>query len=103
MKDMAFIKNVAMTASLMAEHVSEKLYLHLHSVGHGYVATHEQIAEWALCFEKKHRNTNWDEVLEREMKPLSSEVDSIFSKDDAVIDYACYKMERMRELQLQGR
>jgi tartrate dehydratase beta subunit/fumarate hydratase class I family protein len=91
-----FAKEVGMVASIMADHVSQRLYKHMQDNGSGYIATHEQIAEWAVEFVLKHENTNWEDLLESSMKPLSKEMNSIICWDDGCIDYAYYKLEKLK-------
>lgn len=90
-----FAKEVGMVASIMADHVSEKLYTAMQSKGSGYMATHEQIADWAVQFVEEHENTNWEDLLDGNTKPKSKEVGSIFCWDDAVIDFAFYKLHQL--------
>lgn len=92
-----FAKEVSMVASIMADFISEKLYNKMQSNGQGYIATHEQIAEWAIEFVDRHLKTNWEAVLEDGMKPISKQMkkQSIICWDDCVIDYAFYKLEQL--------
>ena len=92
-----FAKEVGMVASIMADHISEKLYKQMQDNGSGYIATHEQISEWAIEFVEKHEHTNWEELLESEQKPLSKEMSrsSIICWDDCVIDFSYFKLEKL--------
>jgi hypothetical protein len=92
-----YAKEVGMVASIMADFISEKLYKKMQDMGTGYIATHEQIAGWALEFVDKHIKTKWEEVLDNTLKPLSKEMkkQSILCWDDCIADWAYYKLENI--------
>lgn len=91
------LKEVAMISAIMADHTTEELYKHMQDNGHGYVATFDQISEWAIEFLHKHKKTNWEEVMEGNMKVLSNRMSSVICFDDACIDYAYYKLELLKK------
>lgn len=93
MNKLEFAKEVGMVASIMADHVSEKLYTKMQQIGTGYIATHEQISDWAVEFVTTHAKTNWEKYLENYIKPLSKEIRSVICWDDCVIDFAFHKLE----------
>lgn len=90
------LKEVAMTSAIMGDCITKKLYKLMQSNGCGYVDTMSVIADWAIEFEKKHRKTKWENVLQNEMKPLSKEMKSIICWDDAVYDFAYYKLSLLK-------
>ena len=83
---------VAMIAVILGDHFAEKLYSKMQERGTGYVSTFETIGQWSVEFYNKHKKTNWEQVLEDGMKPLSTEMQSVICYDDAVIDYGFYKL-----------
>jgi hypothetical protein len=97
MKKKDYAREVGMTASIMADFISEQLYTKMKSKDMAYIATHEQIASWAIEFVDKHLKTNWEEVLDGGLEPLSIECKnrSIICWDDCVIDYAFFKLEQL--------
>ena len=88
---------IAMISAIMSDHITKKLYKKIQEGGNGYMATVETIAIWAVEFYNKHKETDWEEVLntDNEMKPLSKQIKSIIWWDDAVFDYAHYKFSLM--------
>lgn len=92
-----YAKEVGMVASIMADFISEKLYKKMQENGQGYIATHEQISNFAMEFVDKHLKTNWEDVLDTGTEPLSKEMKrgSLICWDDCVIDYAYYKLEQL--------
>jgi len=86
------IKEVGMVAAIIADCVTKKLYDKMSTQGTGYVSTVEKIADWAIEFVKKHKKTNWEKILEKGMKPLTPAMGSILCWDDAVIDFAYFKL-----------
>lgn len=89
-----YAKEVGMVSAIISDNIMKKLY---ETMGEGYIAAVEQITEWATQFVKKHKNTNWEEVLfdETELKPLSKKYKGpLACWDDAVIDFAWYKYEQ---------
>lgn len=86
-------KEVAMVACIMGDHIMEKLYSKVQERGEGYMTTADIISEWAVEFAEKHEKTSWEKVLEKGIKPLSKEMTDIICWDDAVIDFACHKLE----------
>lgn len=90
------IKDVAMVSAIIADHITKKLYEQVQKQGHGYIVTMETIAEWALEFVKKHKNTNWEDALEKGIKPLSNTFGEIICWDDAVIDFAFFKLKEFK-------
>lgn len=90
------IKEVALIAVILGDHFTEKLYTLIQQQGQGYMATADTLSDWAIEFEKKHRKTNWEKVLEKGMKPLSKEMSSIICFDDAIYDFGYYKLQKFR-------
>lgn len=88
------LQEVGMIAAIIADHVTKELYEKMQQKGTGYISTVETIGEWAVEFFVKHRKTNWEEVLEIGMKPLSNRMQEIICFDDAVIDFGYYKLNQ---------
>ena len=88
-------KEVGMVSAIIADSVMKKLYPKVQETGHGYMQTVDIISDWAIQFIKKHKNTDWEDVLHNSaLKPLSKGFKStIICWDDAVIDFAHYKLE----------
>jgi hypothetical protein len=88
------IREVGMVSAIIADHITKKLYKKMQANGTGYISTIEQISEWAIEFVEKHKNTKWEDVLMDEtIKPISKAIKSIICWDDAVFDFAQYKLE----------
>ena len=83
-----YTKEVSMVCAVIADNITKKLYEKCGS----YIDTIDLISEWGIEFAQKHKNTNWEKVLEKNPSPLSDEVKSIMCWDDAVIDFAHYKL-----------
>lgn len=96
MKKKEYAKEVGMVAAIMADHVAEDLYKKMQELGTGYIATFEQIADWAIEFVDKHEKTNWEEFLSSDNKPLSKKITSLICWDDACIDYAFHKLGKLK-------
>jgi hypothetical protein len=96
MKKKEYAKEVGMVAAIMADHVAEDLYKKMQELGTGYIATFEQIADWAIEFVDKHEKTNWEEFLSSDNKPLSKKIKSLICWDDSCIDYAFHKLEKLK-------
>lgn len=87
------IKEVGMVAAIISDAITKELYEEFQKRGTGYMSTVEKISDWAIEFVEKHKKTNWEDVLENEtLKPLSTEMKSIGCWDDAVFDWAHYKL-----------
>lgn len=84
-------KNLAMTAAIMSDAIMKPLYEKIPS----YLEASATIADWAIEFEEKHKETDWEKTLEDSLKPLSKEFspEGIICWDDAVMDFAHYKFE----------
>lgn len=91
-----FGKEVGMVAAIMADSIFEKLYKVCQSNGTGYISTAETISEWAVEFAIKHEKTNWEDLLEKGMPSLSKEISEIICWDDAIFDYAHFKLQEMQ-------
>lgn len=91
-----YAKEIGMVAAIMADHVSENLYKKMQELGTGYIATFEQIANWAIEFVDKHEKTNWEERNSSNNKPLSKKMSSVICWDDACLDFAYYKLEQLK-------
>ena len=92
-----YAKEVGMVSSIMADFISEKLYKKMQNMGTGYIATHEQISDWAMEFVDNHMKTKWEEVLDNTIEPMSKEWKkrSIICWDDCIADWAEYKLENI--------
>lgn len=84
---------VGMIAAIMADDLLGKLYEVKQENGQGYIDTVDTISNWALEFAEKHKETNWEKVIEKGITPLSKETRKIICWDDAVVDYGQYKLE----------
>jgi hypothetical protein len=61
----------------------------------GYIFTAYELAAWAIEFDKMHRKTDWEEVLENGYKKLSEHfTQDVICWDDAIMDFAHYKYEQ---------
>jgi len=61
----------------------------------GFIFTTYEIAAWAVEFDKMHRKTNWEEVLEKGYKKMSEHfTQDVICWDDAIMDFAHYKYEQ---------
>ena len=85
-------KEVAMISAIMGDTIMKKLYPEVQKRGNGYMVTADLISDWAVEFAKKHEKTFWETILEEGMKPLSDKMKSIICWDDAVIDFAEFKL-----------
>ncbi|HEY5392459.1 MAG TPA: hypothetical protein VIJ57_10115 [Hanamia sp.] len=88
-------KEVGMVSAIIADTAMKPLYKKAQEFGQGYMHTADTISDWAIQFIKKHKNTNWEDVLHNSaLKPLSKAFKStIICWDDAIIDFAHYKLE----------
>lgn len=96
MKKTKELLELAMIGVILGDHFANKLYEKMRQKGTGYVSTAETIAEWSVNFYIKHKNTDWESVLENGMKPLSNEMSSIISFDEAVIDFGYYQLNKFK-------
>jgi len=87
-----FAKECALVASIIADCIFKKLYVACQKQGGGYMMCADTISEWALEFTQKHECTNWEEILEIGINPLSKEIGTIICFDDAVVDFGFYKL-----------
>lgn len=87
---------VAMVSAIISDHILKDLYPEVQKRGNGYVFAVDMLANWAIEFAEKHTKTSWEKVLEEGMQPLSKEMKEIICWDDAVIDFACYKLEQYK-------
>jgi len=105
-----YAKEVGMVSAIISDTILKKLYAETES----YLETSEMIADWAVEFVEKHKNTNWEDYTcgEKQMPALSEEFNKkqkltsikdgkktkkpmeIICWDDAVIDFAHYKFEQ---------
>lgn len=88
---------VGMVGAIMGDHICKKLYPEVQKRGEGYITTIDMIGKWAIEFAKKHEKTNWEKVLDQGMKPLSKGFGEIICWDDAVVDWAYYKLAQYIE------
>ncbi len=92
-----FAKEVGMVGAIMADGIFEKLYKVCQENGTGYISAAEIISGWAVEFVLKHEKTDWEEMLEMGIKPLSNEIKSVICWDDCVFDYSHFKLEQMKK------
>lgn len=90
-------KEVAMVAAIIGDTITKRLYEAVQRKGEGYMTTMDLIGDWAIEFAKKHEKTSWEKVLEKGMKPLSKKMEEIICWDDAVIDFAEFKLEKFKK------
>ncbi len=90
------IKEVAFIAAILGDHFVESLYPIMQERGTGYISTAEEIAKWSIEFYKKHKDTDWEEVLENGIKPLSEEMKSVICYDDCIVDFGYWKLSKFR-------
>lgn len=83
---------LAQIAAIMSDHICDKLH---EKMGTKYTDATFTIALWALEFFNKHKRTNWEKALEAPMKPLSKAGQQIICWDDAVVDFANFKLETL--------
>lgn len=86
------IKEVGMVSAIISDHIMKRLYAEMKKRGTGYISTVEKISQWAQEFVKKHEKTNWEDALENGIKPLHPKSSEIICWDDAVMDWAQYKL-----------
>lgn len=86
---------IAAISAVIADTIFKKAYDFFNNNGMGgYIFTTYEIAGWAVEFERKHRDTNWEEVLEKGFKKLSNEFKGdVICWDDAIMDFAQHKLE----------
>lgn len=90
-----YAKEVGMVSAIISDTIIKKFY---DKSDIGYVAVVDQISDWAMEFVNKHKNTDWEEVLENGMKPVSAgfkkQSSELICWDDVVIDFAHHKLEQ---------
>lgn len=91
------INEVGMVSAIISDHIMKRLYAEMQKRGTGYISTVEKISEWAQEFVKKHKKTNWEDVLMEGMKTLHPKSSEIICWDDAVMDFANYKLEQFKK------
>ncbi len=97
MKTQERINEVGMVAAIISDHVMKRLYAEMQKRGTGYISTVEKISEWAQEFVEKHKKTNWEDALEKGIKPLHPKSNEIICWDDAVMDFSNYKLEQFKK------
>ena len=88
---------VAMVAAIIGDTITKRLYDEVQKRGNGYMVTMDTIGNWAIEFAKKYEKTSWEKVLEKGMKPKSKKIKEIMCWDDAVIDFAEFKLEQFKK------
>ncbi len=88
------IKETAFIASILGDNFVDKLYPVMQERSTGYISTAEEVANWAIEFFEKHKDTDWEAVLENGIEPLSKEMQSIICVDDAIIDYGYWRLSQ---------
>ena len=101
METAKIIKEVAMVSAIMSDAILKELHKELQDFHQqGYIGAIVTISDWAAEFEKKHRETNWEDVLmNNSLKPLSEHLakHEIICWDDAVMDFAHFKFEQFKK------
>jgi len=87
--------SVAVTAVVMSDHILKKLYNYVQSRGEGYIFTVDTVGQWAVKFEKKYKNVDWEDVQLNPTKYGFSK--NCFSWDDAVMEYADKRFKKFKE------
>lgn len=90
-------KEIAAISAVISDTIFKRAYEYFNGIGNmgGYVYTAYELADWAVEFEQKHRDINWEEVLEKGYPKLSKEFTSeIICWDDAIMDFALFKLEQ---------
>jgi len=100
MKKADYIRDIGMASAIISDSIMKKLYAAVQKQGQGYVFTVELISEWAKEFVDKHKTTDWEDALEKGIAPLSKYLKSIICWDDAVMDFAHYKLNWFKGLVL---
>ena len=90
------IRETAFIAAIMGDYFVDSLYPLMQERGTGYISTAEELAKWSMEFFEKHKNTDWEEVLENGMKPLSKEMQSIICYDDCIVDFGYWKLSQFK-------
>lgn len=93
-----FVKETTMVAAIISDAIMQKLYEAVQANGSGYITTVDLISDWAIEFAKKHENTNWEDALEKGIKPLSNFLSEIICWDDAVMDFAHHKLNEYKKI-----
>jgi len=78
-------QEVARIAAVMGDNVLDELY---NIQGEGYMQAVNTIAQWAIKFYQKHKNTNWEEYINGFQTSRSC-------WDDVVIEYAQAKLKTL--------
>lgn len=86
------IKEIAMISAIISNVIFDKLY---EKTDIGYIAVTDMIADWAIEFFEKHKDTNWGDVMDGTMKPLSTVMNNIICWDDCIMDFAEYKFSQI--------
>jgi len=95
-----YIREIGMIAAIISDNIMKELY---EETGNTYLVAVEKISDWALEFLEEHKRTDWEKVLEEStLKPKSEQwskdgISSIICWDDAVIDFAYYKLEQFKK------
>lgn len=97
MKKEEFAKEVGLVAAIMGDHITKRLYKEVQRRGNGYIFTIDMLSDWAVEFVKKHCHINWEKVLGEGMPCVASGGGTNICWDDAVMDYANYKLEQYKK------
>jgi hypothetical protein len=86
---------LALIASIMSHRIGDGLFV-IHNMP--FIASNEIIVDWAIEFQKIHKGTDWEHLLNSEdvtIKTISTAFvnEIIETWDDAIEDYALYKLE----------
>lgn len=88
---------IGMISAIISDVIFKELY-EKHDIG--YIAASDTIGQWAVEFFEKHKDANWEEVLNNGMNVLSekfkgTEGGKFICWDDVVIDFAYFKLENI--------
>jgi hypothetical protein len=86
---------IAAISAIISNVIFNKAYELFNNSGMGgYVYTTYELAAWAVEFDKMHRKTNWEKVLEKGYKKMSNHfTQDVICWDDAIMDFAHHKYE----------
>lgn len=94
-----YIREIGMIAAVISDNIMKPLY---EETSNTYMVAVEKISDWAVESLEEHKRTDWEAVLnESALKPRSEQwskqgISSIICWDDAVIDFAYYKLEKLK-------
>lgn len=93
MKKSEELLQVAVIACLLGETFASKLYNKMRIRDDRHIQEWLTIGSWAVLFFNKYKKTNWEEALDKGIKPMSSEIKVIENIKDAVLDFGYFKLD----------